>query len=391
MGRSEEDRKLRAAGKLLRAAAVTLLLLLCAPYLSGAAAPAPDIPADCEALLEKLAQEPEWRQSLQEPVFESLEAEEAFRQRYRPLHACLEQAGEALSMEQARLRDLGEYFLIFSSGYGEPEPPAGGGSTLWRIDPADSDDPALVMLREQAGVPPPPGYFFVRLYASPLSMPPLLRRSFANEGIAGVTLQARYIAVLVVDDLRFQNRGRLDNETLDVLSHELVHAYISAAIGPYQVMELPVWFREGLAIFFSGGGKSYTYFAPSSAIRRGPTEAYQGYDQIFRYLENRLGKEMLLQRSREAILAADPGLLYRDLGLQDDESFLQAVEDWVQARRRRDTTLACLAIPLSIGAVLLVLALLEPEYVCQWCQKGGKRSRFSSGFCPYCGSPVSFE
>ncbi len=385
---TDEDSRLRAAGKLLRAAAALLILLIA---LSPGAALAQSATGDCEALLERLAQEPRWRETLQDPAFESQEEEQAFLERYRPLHTCLEEAGEDLNAEQAQLRRLGEYFLIFSSGYGEPEQPSGNGSTFWRIDPAESQDPALVGLREEAGVPPPPGFFYVRLYPSTLAMPSLLQKTFSNEEVAGVTLQARYIAVLVVDDLRFQNRGRLDNETLDVLSHELVHAYVSASIGAGRVMELPAWFREGLAIFFSGGGKSYTYFAPGSVFRRGPTEAYRAYDQVFRYLESRTGREELLRRSRQAILAADPSLLYQDLGMEDDESFLLAVADWTQARRRRDTALACLALPLSMGAILFFLALREPEYVCQWCQRGGKRSRFRSGFCPYCGSPVVLE
>jgi hypothetical protein len=339
---------------------------------------------DCPEFLEALVREPGWEGRLRSPVFENLEQEAAFGERAKRALACLEAKGEALSEAEAVLQRLAEYFLIFSEGYGEPNRP----STLWRINPSESQDPALALIREGAGVPPPPGYFFVRLYRSPADMPPRLRAAFAEKEVAGVTLLSRYIAVLVVNDLRWESRGQLDHETLNVLSHELIHAYANSTLGFDAALDLPVWYREGLAIYFSGGGKSYTYMGPGWSFTRVPTSDYRVYDTAFRYLERRLGREALLERSRQSLQAADPALLYRDLGIPDDERFLQAVLEWSEARRRLEILLACLALPLSVGAVLLFFALRQPEYTCRYCQTSGRRKEFSAGVCPVCGTPV---
>lgn len=367
-----------------------LLILLISTGLWAALPPvaqAQEAEGDCRQILEDLLREPDWEERLRSPVFSNPEEEAVYRDRYAQAHACLETKGENLTEEETLLLRLTEYFLIFSSGYGD----TGHTSTLQRIDPGESQDLALVRIRDQAGLPPPPGYFFVRLYRTPSEMPSLLRAAFDRDEVAGVTLLDRYIAVLVVDDQGWENTGRLDNETLDVLSHELIHAYVNSTLGSEAVHRLPVWYREGLAIYFSGGGKSYTYMGPGWTFRRVPTQEYQVYDEAFRYLERSLNREELLERSRLSIQEMDPSLLYHDLGFLDDEGFLTAVQEWSRARERRETVLVCLAIPLSIGGLLLFMAWMEPEYTCRYCQRGGRRREFSSGVCPYCGTPVVLE
>ena len=115
-------------------------------------------------------------------------------------------------------------------------------------------------------------------------MPPALDSFHRNApDITGVCFARRFIAVF---------RGGSDLE--DVVSHELVHAYVSSALGPGNGFE--DWFNEGFALNIAR--------TPVTSVLSGTAETgeytttltaqYREYKHVFDRLEERLGRSRYL-------------------------------------------------------------------------------------------------
>ena len=78
------------------------------------------------------------------------------------------------------------------------------------------------------------------------------------------------------------------------LSHELVHAYLKSLTGSAGFDAFPIWYDEGLAIYFSGSGEDTSIVTPNGQIVVTPTEDYKHYQIVFDYLEAELGRAQLL-------------------------------------------------------------------------------------------------
>jgi hypothetical protein len=227
----------------------------------------------------------------------------------------------------------------------------------------------------------------VRIFPSREIMPELVRRSFEDENVAGVTIFTRYIAVLAEEkDARAEKI--LQAQALPLtLSHELVHAYVNAVLGEDDFTNLPRWYSEGLAIYFSGSGIEHRVVTPGFEVVLTSPAEYIGYRDNFRYLEDQLGKEQLEILVSASLEEKDPALLYRDLGISSEAELVAARDSWLKRQN---------ALRVGIGTTLVLLAAygifrLMPDLRCSNCDFTGKAHHFSKGYCPNCGMPFDFD
>lgn len=162
---------------------------------------------------------------------------------------------------------------------------------------ATSDVKSVVKLREWVKIPPPPGFIYVRKYASTSSMPPEVAEIFgklAGSGdkshVRGVNIQGRYVALLETE---------YHDELVDTLAHELVHAYLTVASG----VDLPVWFQEGAAVYFSTGKESKLYGKTGDPRMKQVTipENYKTKLYSFQHIERKVGRKKLFEFIRESV------------------------------------------------------------------------------------------
>jgi hypothetical protein len=162
--------------------------------------------------------------------------------------------------------------------------------------------PSVVTLRKSVKIPPPAGFVYVREYSSQASMPPIVQQAFAslartdNAHIAGVTIHGRYIALM---------KSEFHRELEDNLSHEMVHAYLTLASNG----QLPTWFQEAAAVYFSIGDDSMYYNKTSDPrIIKGMRlpDDYKGNLHLFQYLEDKVGKDKLYEFIRRAVETGNP-------------------------------------------------------------------------------------
>ncbi len=152
------------------------------------------------------------------------------------------------------------------------------------VDLRTSKVPSVVTLREQVKIPPPAEPVKVKAFVRE-KLPSLLEPIFEKEAVRGVTIAGKYVAIL---------KTETDAEYQDVLSHELVHAYVTL-VSPEP---LPFWFQEGSAVKFSTGAARRIYATappPDSDLLMGrvvevdPT--YKQKLQSFNYLIDKVGKQ----------------------------------------------------------------------------------------------------
>ncbi|BCW98795.1 MAG: hypothetical protein KatS3mg024_1622 [Armatimonadota bacterium] len=217
-------------------------------------------------------------------------------------------------------------------------PQTAPGEELLLVSFTHSDDPAIRRLRDSVGLKPPEGAAVVRVYPTPAEMPSGIRRLFRGE-TAGITFLTRYIAIWT--------EGRSDEETADLLSHELAHAFVLSLLG-LEANRLPQWFHEGLALHLSGGKTQYISHQDygHTRVSWSPRD-YNEWRRAFRYLDRRFGTEETERFIREAIETRDAeGALRKVIGLSGYPELARL------ARRRwllEQTTRA--------GAILGLLAL----------------------------------
>ena len=333
----------------------------------------------CALALDRVLAEPDWADRLINPVLNS-DAEIAVRVgMYRPLYDCIATGGLPASPAYEDLYDLTGYFLaVAGSQVVEPAEPLPGRG--YRAQFTDIQDPAVLTLRDQMGLPPPPGMVYMWLYPSVESMPPLLADLFANSQVRAVTLYNRYI--IVIDDTA--EMGGSDDGFTEYLrglrsktvSHELVHAYINstitAAYGWERTASMPKWYSEGLAIHFSGSGEPSSFTTTQNGYRvpviSYSPEEYVRYRDTFIYLEERYGRDRFLPVLRESVMNGNPQMLYEGLGIRDEAGLMAQVETDVRASRIQRTLirLGVVLLALPVGFVLMwflmrvMLAVLRP-------------------------------
>ncbi|MDO8684112.1 MAG: hypothetical protein Q7N50_11590 [Armatimonadota bacterium] len=161
---------------------------------------------------------------------------------------------------------------------------------------------SVVKLRESVKIPPPAGFVYVKKYASESSMPPVVRQVFESMTkpggghVRGVTIRGRYIALL---------ESEYHGELHDNLVHEMVHAYLVLASNG----ELPEWFQEASAVYFSIGKEGKLYHKTKDLrviVDMKMPEEYKNNLHLFRYLEQKVGQEKLYEFIRRAVETGEP-------------------------------------------------------------------------------------
>jgi hypothetical protein len=342
---------------------------------------------ECDALMANLLSGDAWLDRLVDPILTSQEHINDYLELLSSAHSCLEDQTGSLTPTERELYRLIEYYMIFAGGYQTPD----GASTLYLVDLSKSDDPAVKALRNQVGLPPPAGYIFVRFYTSRAAMPDLLQRAFDDPQVAGVTIYTRYVAILEEEKFTVEEQI-LQSQTLPgTHSHELVHAYINASLGPQNTAEMPIWYHEGIASYFSGSAATHRVEVPGglTVVQVAP-EDYQQYDLNFRYLEDEYGKSKLNNLVRQSVEQADARVLLTGLGISDEAQLIERALAWEQAFiRRRGLILAGMAILAVLALVnlpfLLSLFPTPTTFTCEWCNYEADRETFAGNRCPRCG------
>lgn len=338
---------------------------------------------ECDAILHELEVSDALFQQLTNPVITSeAQLKEAISWALN-FQNCVTQVPDS---DRSRRQELAEaynlIFLIFTTGLDTPLEE----TSLETVELADVDDPAVRILREQIGIAPPPGYIFLRTYLSRQVMHPMLQSAFSDPNIAGVTILNRYVAILAESPDSWVDKA-LQNQALPTTrSHELVHAYIGSALATSEngnVNSLPKWFEEGLATYLTKGSKPHTVMTPNLSVTSTASTEYQQYEQVFKYMQHRLGKAALYQSIGRVITGGDISSLYSDLSIPNEDWLLANTREWQQEKAVRSTWISLAGIALLSGVLYLSL----PEYQCS-CGFSGRKKDFSGGFCGQCGRAV---
>jgi HEAT repeat protein len=321
-----------------------LFAWLIVPALPAQAAPA--YTAECTAARDRLVEDPLWYQHLLDPVLSSTAEIQARAAIYRPIHDCLERSAFPPVENYDRLYEWSGYFLELAAPLAQP----GAGSAARATDIpsgtlvsfADLQDPAIIKLRDLAKIPVPQGYVYLWTFPSRVAMPESLRTFFADPAVRGITLLTRY--VIILDDAQARSGGNAglarfyQDQRAEVVSHELVHAYTKSVIGPQNALALPEWFNEGLAVYFSETSQknSYTFYESGGlvTVTSSTPDNYLLYRDAFRYLAETYGQERFYAVLRETLSTGDPAVLYRPLGIANEDELLRLAGNGEENRFR---------------------------------------------------------
>lgn len=208
-----------------------------------------------------------------------------------------------------------------------------------RINLQTSQVSSVVKLRDVVKIPPPSQSVLVKTFKRD-SLPTVLAPAFVNPNVSGVTIGGRYIAIIQTD---------LTKEYNDVLSHELVHAYISLA----SPKPLPFWFQEGSAVHFSTDKTLKFYGQPSKGqigVMIGKTvelnDTYKQKLQSFHFMIEKAGDKKFNKWFRESVVTGvvNPRPL---IGLDDSPS----------ARRHTHMLLPPWLIAVIAGVIVTVIII----------------------------------
>ena len=184
-----------------------------------------------------------------------------------------------------------EEFLVMAAAFTSTK--TRPGEKYYVVNFAGSSDRALIRLREEVRLPPAPGGAILRVYPSKDYMAEPIRDMFRDDVVNGITWSHRFCAVIRGD--------RSDEQVKNVISHELVHAYISSKMGA-GFEKLPKWFNEGTALYISGGKAVYASENTDGQRNLSWTpKEYNEYRTIFNYLRAKLGKQGVATFIRSAV------------------------------------------------------------------------------------------
>jgi hypothetical protein len=331
--------------RLLTRASIIVLILFLLAYTPR---PSLALQADCLNGLDRFMLE----ENLIDPILmTSGEVWEKLRL-YTDIYNCMDDAVMVIEEGLAAVNVLLQYYLIFVGGDQTPA----GESEFRMVSLNTSSDPAIQLIRDEAHVPPPPGYIFLRFYSSREAMPPLVRRAFEDPTVTGVTILSRYIAILVEDHEEGAARSIQQDRLPLTISHELVHAYVNSLLGAQNYGRLPDWYSEGLAIHLSGSNRIHTVVGlDGDTLTVSSPAEYQKYAYIFEYLEEWHTRQQLLRLIAQSLLTANPAALYSGLNFRNYEDLAREAENWKAEKIRRDILRDIVIVVIVILAVIILL------------------------------------
>ena len=260
------------------------------------------------------------------PILRSEEEVEQTVRSYKGLVDCLSDSKSELPASMVTAADLASLFLDFVASSGDPD-------SVRRelVMLATTRDPAIARLREEVGMRPPRGLVYLKYYPSRDLMPESIRSAFDSPSIRAVTMSCRYIAVLDPPQPT-RDQERLTEESLvETVSHELVHAFLQSTLCDRNPrMDLPAWFHEGFAIYFSGSGTSHVMLDRSNntIYRVEATDEYEEYERTFLYLESRFNGRRFFEQLRKTVDEGDVTGLIDAVGLSSHEELRLAANFW---------------------------------------------------------------
>lgn len=331
------NRRSRQAGNVrfpvLRFLLVHAFLLL---SIVALASPSQDaVPTPDETIIRTLAECPELGQAmgadgsflrLDNPILGSEAEVERTVESYKRLVGCLSGITYELPASIVAARVRASLFLDFADPDEDP-------ATVRRelVALATTPDAAIARLREEVGFRPPAGLVYLKYYPSRDLMPDAIRAAFNSPSIRAVTMSCRYIAVLDQPQPT-RDRARLTEESLaTTVSHELVHAFLQSTLCDANPrMELPAWFHEGFAIYFSGSGTSHVMLdrATNTIYRVEATDEYEEYERTFLYLESRFNERDFYDQLRNTVDLGDVAGLFDAVGMSSHEELRLTANFW---------------------------------------------------------------
>ena len=294
---------------------------------------------------------------LMNPVLTSQQAIQAAVEQYEIRLKQLEQRQRRgiLTDEEERLKALVRLFIIFAGPGLDKKGEEPGRLEL--VDLAQTDDPAVTILRQRIRIPAPKGVVFVRTYSSLHVMPTDVLAAFTRENTQGVTILSRYIAMAKQTAADHAHQQFYDHRQAAILSHELVHAYINAALAEKPGHNLPVWFHEGCATYLSDspGGKPVTQLLETPLGYRFVTFEdkapwdYRQYKLVFNFLEARLGRSGLYGQIRQAVETGSIEALMAKMQVETPFVLMDKAEQWHRSRQ---------ILIYSLGTMVVLVLLL---------------------------------
>jgi len=197
--------------------------------------------------------------------------------------------------------------------------------------------------RHGTGLPVPPGYIFLKIFASPDEMN---NRYGLEVTTMGVAFPCRYIAAA----LRLDLAGNLVRQELEnTLAHEIVHLFCYTVLGFSRIGRLPLWFHEGVAMELSGQTQIHHVVQDATGtfiLTLTSPEDYLKYHRVFRFLREKFGREMLGAFISRALITAE-------LSGTEEKSLLFQSEDWFRAKRNLEWLILLLTVVTSLLAFKL--------------------------------------
>lgn len=282
--------------------------------------------ANCSQLITELKSNPKWLERLYDPILKTPAEIISTTGFYSKIYECLVNTSEDLSDEGRQILRLTGYYLMFVDGlYADP-----GGRRLELINLETVEDPAIKKFSQEVQIPVPEGYIFVNLFKSIDAMPEPIQEIFKVRNVAGVTVFSRYIAVLDEEKSTWYERALKSQVLPSTISHELIHAFVNSALGVDAYSEIPTWFHEGVAIYFSNSGENRAVVTPNFTLYITPPEDYQQYELNFRYLEHELGTETFLSKIKQVIETRNIGILLENMPFNTEDELPRFATVWQQ-------------------------------------------------------------
>jgi len=320
---------------------------------------------ECSQNIKLFTSSDDWLEQLINPILTTKSQLQQKLQIFTQMYDCLERYSGKLPTDLETIHSLTQYFIVFAGGYQTQV----NNSSLSLISLSLSDDPAVVQIRDEANIKPPDGYIYVRFYSSKQAMPDIVKTAFSREGIAGVTIFTRYIAVLSPIESDWQQQALQSQTMPKTISHELVHAYLNSILGSKSFTILPKWYSEGTAIYFSKSVGSNVSIAPDLTIRTISPEDYKQYDLNFRYLEARFGRKHLLALIKESVEKSSPAILLKELNISNEQELESNARSWeIQQTNFAAGVGTAIVLLITLLVVLGIKKLMRPpEYQCLTC------------------------
>lgn len=163
---------------------------------------------------------------------------------------------------------------------------------------SDSADPAILMLKRDIGLAPPPGFVFIVSGVE-------ITDNSKNSNVRGKTIWCRYI--WTESSFTIGSDGVAQDDPEHIVSHELAHAYINSCIGNKND-NLPEWFHAGAALYFAGNkpeeitGAEQTADGDTIIKSHVLTGEYQQYLAVFHYLSKIKGYKKFCHFMRQSVI-----------------------------------------------------------------------------------------